>query len=135
MLNLMNVVITGASRGIGKAIAASFAALNYNLYLCSRNPHALYKAVEELYTLFPNIHIKALPADLGTKNGCDEFAQFVLSSATSVDILVNNAGWFVPGSVYNEPEGQLEEMINVNLYSAYHLTRALVGKMIEHKSG
>lgn len=131
----MNVVITGASRGIGKAIATSFAALNYNLYLSSKNPHALYKTVEELYNIFPEIHIKALPADLGTRAGCDAFTQFVLSSATSIDVMVNNAGWFVPGSVYNEPEGQLEEMININLYSAYHVTRALVPKMIGQKSG
>jgi len=131
----MNVIVTGASKGIGKAIAASYGALNYNLFLCSRGQEALYKTVEELYNRFPAIQIKAIPADLGSKAGCDAFSQFVLSSASSIDILVNNAGWFVPGSVYNEPEGQLEEMINVNLYSAYHVTRALVGKMIAQKSG
>jgi short-subunit dehydrogenase len=131
----MNVIITGASKGIGKAIAHSFGALNYSLYLCSRGEKALYKTVEELYNEFPFIQIKAIPADLSTKTGCDSFSQFVLASATSIDILVNNAGWFVSGSVYNEPEGQLEEMINVNLYSAYHVTRALVGKMVEQRSG
>lgn len=131
----MNVIITGASKGIGKAIAASFGALNSNLFLCSRGEQALYKTVEELYNQFPAIQIKAIPADLSNKAGCDAFSQFVLSSASSIDILVNNAGWFVPGSVYNEPEGQLEEMINVNLYSAYHVTRALVGSMIEQKNG
>ena len=52
-----------------------------------------------------------------------------------IDILINNAGQFVQGSVYNEPEGNLEKMIDINLYSAYHLTRALLPEMIENKSG
>jgi short-subunit dehydrogenase len=131
----MNIIITGASKGIGNAVAHAFAARNYQLFLCSRNATQLYKAVEDLYLHYPDIQIKALPADLSTRAGCDAFAQFVLKTGSSIDILVNNAGNFVPGSLYNEPDGQLEEMICNNLYSAYHLTRALVGKMIAQKSG
>jgi len=52
-----------------------------------------------------------------------------------VDVLVNNAGIFTPGSIYTEEEGQLEKMMETNLYSAYHLTRALVPAMIEAKQG
>jgi short-subunit dehydrogenase len=131
----MNVVITGASKGIGNAIAHAYAARNNNLFLCSRTATRLYQAVEDLYLYYPNLKIKALPVDLSTKAGCEEFASFVLNVESSIDVLVNNAGNFVPGSVYNEPAGQLEQMIGDNLYSAYHLTRALVGKMIEQKSG
>jgi short-subunit dehydrogenase len=131
----MNAIITGASKGLGKAIAHAFGALNYQLFVCSRGETALYAAVEELYLHHPNIKIKALPADLSTKEGCDAFAAFVLKNAATIDILVNNAGSFVPGSIYNEPEDQLTQMINTNLYSAYHLTRALVPKMIAQKSG
>jgi short-subunit dehydrogenase len=46
----MNVVITGASKGFGRAIAETFAANGHNLYICSRNEIALYKAMEELLT-------------------------------------------------------------------------------------
>jgi short-subunit dehydrogenase len=49
--------------------------------------------------------------------------------------LINNAGVFEPGSVYNEPAGVLESQMNTNLYSAYHLTRTLLPKLIEKKSG
>jgi short-subunit dehydrogenase len=55
------------------------------------------------------------------------------------DILVNNAGSFVPGSIYNEPDGNLEKMIATNLYSAYHLTRKLLPSMMKephaHRTG
>ena len=63
----MNVIITGASKGIGKAVAQVFAAHRYNLVLCSRNEHQLYKTVEELLVAHPGIEVKARPADLGVK--------------------------------------------------------------------
>ena len=58
-----------------------------------------------------------------------------MGATDAVDVLVNNTGIYEPGSTYNEEEGQLEKMLNVNLFSAYHLTRALVGNMISKKSG
>jgi short-subunit dehydrogenase len=131
----MNAIITGASRGIGKAIAAAFAKEGYGLYLNSRSDLALYKAVEELYTEFPGVNIKAFPADLSKKEGCTSFANAVIENAESVDVIVNNAGLYFPGNVYNEPEGQMEETMNLNFYSAYHLTRALIGKMVGQKQG
>jgi short-subunit dehydrogenase len=63
------------------------------------------------------------------------FANAVLSAWEDIDVLVNNAGSFVPGSVHNEPEGQLEKMIELNLYSAYHLTRRLVPVMMRRGEG
>ena len=59
----------------------------------------------------------------------------MLEQAASVDILVNNAGTFVPGNVSDEPDGALEETLDVNLYSAYHLTRALLPRFLEQQSG
>lgn len=131
----MNVVITGASKGIGLAIAKQFAALGYTLFICSRNAHSLYKAVDELYAEFPQTTIRALPVDLSTREGCDQFSDWVLKQVATVDILVNNAGLFEPGSVHNEAEGVLDRMLQTNLYSAYHVTRKLVPGMVAHKSG
>jgi short-subunit dehydrogenase len=131
----MNVVITGASKGFGKALAEKFASQGHDLYICSRNAEALYKAVDDILTRFPDITIKAKPFDLSIKEQAKEFGYWILELGISIDILINNAGLFLPGSVHNEEEGVLERMIEVNLYSAYHLTRVLVPKMIEQKSG
>jgi short-subunit dehydrogenase len=125
----MNVIITGASKGIGKAIAETFAANGHHLFLCSRGEATLYKTVEELMTKFPEVTIKAKPFDLGKKEEAIAFGNWCLSSATP-DILVNNAGMFEPGSVYNEPDGLLENQIATNLYSAYHVTRTILPKMM-----
>jgi short-subunit dehydrogenase len=131
----MNVIITGASKGFGKALAEKFASENHDLYICSRNAVALYRTVDELLTRFPDVTIKAKPFDLSIKEQAKEFGHWVLQFGISIDVLINNAGLFLPGSVYNEDEGVLEKMIDVNLYSAYHLTRVLVPKMITQKSG
>jgi short-subunit dehydrogenase len=133
--NFHNVVITGASRGLGKAMAEKFAANNYNLYLTSFNEMVLYKAMEELQTKFPNIIIKAKAFDLSNKEQAIAFAKWILDFKISIDILINNAGSFLPGNVSEEEDGVLEKMIETNLYSAYHITRVLLPKMIKQKRG
>ncbi len=130
----MNVIITGSSRGIGKAIAEKFAAAGYNLFLCARNETALNKTAGELAKKFPNVTVKAKPFDLSIKEEAVAFGNWCLSFGVP-DVLVNNTGIFEPGSVHNEPEGVLEKQINTNLYSAYHVTRTVLPKMMEKKSG
>lgn len=131
----MNVVITGASRGLGKAIAHVFAQNGHNLILTSRNDVALYNAMQEFMTEYPNISVKARAFDLSIKEEAQAFGKWVLDLQVSIDVLVNNAGLFDPGSVYNEPDGNLEHMMAVNLFSAYHVTRAVINQMITQKSG
>ena len=126
----MNVVVTGASRGIGKAIASIFAEHGHDLYLTSRSDVALYKAVEELSKAYPNVNVRAKPFDLSQKERAQQFGSWCLQQAVP-DILVNNAGLFEPGSTFIEPDGVLENQIAINLYSAYNVTRRLVPKMIE----
>jgi short-subunit dehydrogenase len=131
----MNIIITGASRGFGKSIAEIFAANGHNLYISSRNEVSLYKTMEELTTRFPEVSIKAKPFDLSIKEQVKDLGNWILGFDISIDILVNNAGSFEPGSVYNEPEGTMENMMAVNFYSAYHLTRLLIHKMMAQQNG
>jgi len=130
-----NAVITGASKGLGKAIAAAFADAGANVFLCARNEVQLYAAVAELQTHYPDVTIHAAAYDLSVKEQVIAFGNWVNGHAVPVDIIVNNAGQFLPGSVHNEEDGLLEQMINTNLYSAYHLTRTLLPDMMTAKSG
>jgi len=131
----MNTVITGASRGMGKAIAKIFALHGYNLFLTARTETTLLQAVEELKTEFPTITIDAKAFDLGNKQQAQLFGQWVANVVDVIDVLVNNTGTFVPGNISDEPDGALESMLEVNLFSAYHVTRSVLPKMIAKKSG
>jgi short-subunit dehydrogenase len=131
----MKTVITGASRGLGFSMAEAFAVEGHDLYLTSRNEVKLYNALESLMSRFPDQVIKAKPFDLSAKQGALDFGNWVLGLGVEPDILINNAGTFEPGRIIDEPEGQLENMLHVNVLSAYHLTRVLLPSMIKRKSG
>jgi len=125
---MKNVVITGASRGIGYAIADIFARNGYNLYLTSLNEMNLYKALERLLTKYDNIEAHAKAFDLSDKKQAVDFGKWVLDQAVP-EVLINNTGVYEPGTVCDEPDGTLERLMATNLYSAYHVTRTLVPAM------
>ena len=90
----MNVIITGASKGIGKAIAKAFAAEGATLFLCARNEVNLYNTVAELQTHYPESVIKGKAVDMSVKEEAKSFGDWVLTSLKNtnsgmVDTLVN----------------------------------------------
>lgn len=130
----MNVVITGASKGLGKAIAESFASQGATLFLCARNESVLKETGSLIARQYPQSVVHCFAADLSVKEQVASFADFCLQSGIP-DVLINNAGTYLPGNCIDEPDGTLEQLMQVNVYSAYHLTRKLVPLMIERKSG
>ncbi len=131
----MNIVITGASKGIGKAIAQKFAGNGYSLYLCARTEGPLKTLAESLIVTYPSINVYYRTCDVSVKEEVQSFASWILSKTDTIDVLVNNAGTFIQGHVHDEPEGILEELMATNLYSAYYLTRALTPYMKKKRSG
>lgn len=129
------MVVTGGSQGIGRAIVSKFATEDFDVVTCARHAADLEVLKMQIEKSNPGARIFYKPTDMTVRSEVDAFASFVLSLNRPVDVLVNNAGYFVPGEISTEPEGNLESMINANLYSAYHLTRALVGQMKENRSG
>ena len=130
----MNAVITGASRGIGRAIAEKYASLGYNILICSKNLRLIEDAAEDIRKLYPEVQVWAKAADLSVKADITDFAEWCLLHGEP-DILVNNAGIYLPGNVHDEPEGQMEKLMNINFYSAYHLSRQLLPSMIRRGRG
>ncbi len=130
----MHVIITGASKGIGRAIAEQFAAEGHHLYLCSRNAETLNEAVWDLQKNYPHANIHAMAVDMANAAEAVKFGVWCLGFGVP-DIVINNAGQFIPGSIKDEKEGILETMMQVNVYSAYHLTKALLPAMIAAKKG
>lgn len=128
-------VITGGTKGIGRATVEKFLEEGFDVVTCARKQQDLDNLVYEMKAAHPKCRIWAEQADLSKKSQVLEFAKMIKSLERPVDVLLNNTGVFIPGSIHGEEEGNLELMINTNLYSAYYLTRALIPDMIEAKSG
>ena len=129
----MNIVITGGGKGMGKAMAEKFAEGN-TLFICARNENELSETAKELEAKF-NCTVHYSAADISEKKSAQQFGNWILQQTTEIDVLINNAGQFKPGSIYNEEEGLIEEMIAINLFGAYNLTRTLLPKMMDKKHG
>lgn len=128
------LVVTGGTKGIGRAIAYKFASEGFDIITCARNKKDLEELKEEMTSRFSSaIHV--YQADLSRKEDIRSFLSFVHEKTSVVDVLVNNTGVFIPGKIHQEEEGVLEQMIDTNLYSAYHLTRGIVPGMMRRKAG
>ena len=131
----MIVVITGATKGMGRAFAEKFAEAGYDLIICARSNVDVQKMQEDFSKRFPKISLKTKIADISDAGQVKDFANWITASGFVTDILINNAGYYVPGAINDEKEGILEKMMNANLNSAYHLTRLLLPAMMQRKSG
>ena len=127
-------VVTGGTKGIGRAIIDKFASAGFDIATCSRNSGDLESLSKMLTSTYP-IGVESMAADLSNRTQAKAFTDFVSGLNRPVDVLVNNAGYFAPGLVTEEPEGSLELMVGSNLYSAYYTTRGLVGGMKKRRSG
>jgi short-subunit dehydrogenase len=129
------IVVTGGTKGIGRAIVELFASNGFDIAICARNAIDLQQLKDKIESLHSATKVFVEECDVSQKTDVAHFATFVKSLNRPVDVLVNNAGVFAPGKIIDEPDGVLEQMIHTNLYSAYRLTRELVPMMIEAKKG
>jgi short-subunit dehydrogenase len=128
-------VVTGGTKGIGRAILEKFAAENFDCVTCSRNQADLDTLTGIFKKGYPEAKVYTSVADLTQKSQVSGFLKFVSDLNRPIDVLVNNAGFFTPGEILTEQEGALEAMMNANLYSAYYTTRGIVPGMQERKQG
>ncbi len=123
----MNAVITGATKGIGRAVAEQLALQGYDLYICSRHDADLQETKTALEK--HSISCYTCVADLAVRDDIDRFVADVNSQWDHLDVLVNNAGVYLPGKVTEEEDGTLEKMLHVNLLSGYYITRGLLAAL------
>lgn len=130
----MNVLITGATKGLGKAMAEKFAEEGADLAICARNEQDLKTFKTELINRF-GIDVLAVPCDVSDKDQVFSFAEKVKEHWKKIDVLVNNAGIFIPGKITEEEDSVMELQMHTNFNSAYYLTKQLLPLMLPFKSG
>jgi NAD(P)-dependent dehydrogenase (short-subunit alcohol dehydrogenase family) len=128
-------VITGATQGIGRAVAERLLKEGFSVAVCARGVDALREQEQQWRQQYPEALLICQRADMGNPDDVNAFATQILERFPRVDILVNNAGIFLPGALATEPEGNLEMLMSVNVFGAYRLTRQLLPRMKEQGSG
>ena len=131
---MRNVMVTGATKGIGRAVVEIFAKNGHNLAICSRNNQELQELANKL-KLQHGVNVYYEQCDVADKADVEMFAENALAEFGSIDVLVNNAGVFMPGAILEEEHEKFETMINTNLVSAYTLTKLIVPKMLKQNEG
>lgn len=132
----MNIVVTGASRGIGLAILERYAKAGWNLAFCSKNPNSVASAKAHLQSINKDVKIYSESLDMGDKEAVLSFAINCLKEFKTIDILVNNTGIFKQGLLTDgTDENNIEYLMQVNLYSAYQMGKIIIPEMIKNQCG
>ncbi len=129
----MTILITGATKGIGRAIAEKFAEKGFEVAICARTAKEVAQ-FEQYLTDKYKTKVIAHACDVSDRKQITSFVRRVKKSWKRLDILVNNAGSFQPGNVTDD-EGMMEELMDSNFFSAYYFSNEILPLMIPHKDG
>lgn len=128
-------LITGATKGIGRAIAERLAVAGYDLLLTARNAQALEAFKTQLETHHPNIDIHYQEGDVSDRSQLSRLIQWADQTAPSLDVLVNNVGIFRPVSVLDESDEDFETQMCVNYFAPHFFARAVGRNMRKNRKG
>ncbi len=126
-------LITGGSRGIGRAIAEAYAAEGASIALNARDPARLDQAAAELRTRY-GVAVSVHPCDVSDRPGVDDMVAAVESEG-QIDILVNNAGIHKAANFVDYSFEDFSNILEVNVYGVFHVTQSALPKMIEREAG
>jgi NAD(P)-dependent dehydrogenase (short-subunit alcohol dehydrogenase family) len=127
-------LITGGSRGLGKAMARGFAAAGAEVFLCSRHADELQAAAAEIRGA-TGVRVECLTADMTRREDVRRLADAAVAALGKVDILVNNAGYNVPQPIDQIDDATWDRLVELNLTSCMALSRALVPGMKQRRWG
>lgn len=127
-------LITGGSKGLGKAMARGLAEAGADIVIASRNQGELETALHEIRVGLA-VRGACCVADMGRRDDVRRLATFALEEMGHVDILINNAGSNNPQSIENIDDADWDRIVELNLSSCMALSRALVGAMKERRWG
>jgi uncharacterized protein len=127
-------IVTGASSGIGKALALEFAGHGFNILLIARNQAALAQVAEECAGRI-GVETEIIATDLSDTSSLDRLKSALASSDRCYDVLVNNAGFGIHGDFASTELQENLQLVNVQLAAALTLTRAVLPGMISRHSG
>jgi 3-oxoacyl-[acyl-carrier protein] reductase len=134
LLTGKNVIITGASRGIGKCIAEVFAQNGANIAFTCRNTNDNTSQLEDTLSNY-GIKAKAYSSDASDFNASHDLVNNVIEDFGGIDILVNNAGITKDNLLMRMSEEDFNDVMNINMNSVFNLTKAVLKPKLKQRSG
>ena len=129
------VVITGASRGIGRAIAEKYALAGYNLALCCHNNIDKLEDFTKYLSDKYSVRCIAYQCDIGNFHNASAFFELIRDNFNTVDILINNAGISTVKLLQDMTPEEWNNIVNVNLGSVFNCCKLAIPMMLVPKSG
>jgi len=134
LLEGKTVIITGATRGIGKGIAELFALHGANIAFTYRSSDEKAKALEKELSV-NGCKAKGYKSDASDFNAAQQLADDVLKEFGSIDVLVNNAGITKDGLLMRMSEEDFDRVMNINMKSVFNMTKAVLHTMLKQRKG
>ncbi len=128
-------LITGATKGMGLAIAEKLAECGCNLLLSARNSETLETLRRRLEESYPNISVQHFACDFGDSEQLTKLIRWVEERIPNVDILVNNVGIFRPVSLLNESDEDFDLQMQINYHTPHRLSRSVGRTMCKNHKG
>ncbi|MCH1626043.1 SDR family NAD(P)-dependent oxidoreductase [Fredinandcohnia quinoae] len=130
------VMITGASKGLGRALALAFAKKGAKLAICSRSSESIVKVMEEAKEF--GGEVLAVTADISNSRDVERFVALAESTFGHIDVLINNASILGPSPMpylLDYPEEDFAEVLKVNVLGQFFVTRRVIPGMLERNDG
>ena len=128
-------IVTGASRGIGKAVALKLASHGAAVFACARDAAKLAALTAERREREQSGSIEVAPLDVTDRSAIDRFVEQTAEKSGRIDILVNNAGITRDGLLMNMEDADFDDVLTTNLRSVFWFTRAVSRHMVRNRGG
>ena len=135
MLKGKTAVITGANRGIGKAVLETYALHGCNIFACARTLDTEFESHVEYLQRKSDVFIKAVPLDLADEESVKAAARAIVAEAKTIDVLVNNAGIASGGLFQMTTLSEIRKVFEINVFAQLLFTQGIARKMTKQKAG
>lgn len=131
----MNVIITGANRGIGKAMVTAFANSGHNVWACARRPSPVFEKFLNDLSLKCGVWVKPVYFELSDVNSINHAMLSIIKEEKSIDVLVNNAGISTVKLLSMSKIDEIRSLFDVNYFSMLSIIQTISKRMIKQRKG